>query len=450
MLYYTNNVLKIPGIDQRMVQDLSGLREALAWLFGSPFAYCNYRVGALPLLVVFIILTIYAFITNWQLSLFFLIFMVVCFVIQLVTSNFTAKLVNRRQAFEGDLRLNLGRVLANIESITFFGGEAEEYTVTENMLGGVFYARLRYNHLINFASVPTIVSYYWLQTGVYVMAAILQLWFAPGTIKSSDLFTTINFNITWAKVTQLIIQCFGGFGMIVGLTHRIIQVLERTEQAKVEIDASRRELKFSEGSSVVMDNVAVAVPGTKSVLIDQVSLQVPGSVCISGHGKSSIFRILAGLWPFPVGRVSRPAWGTGGIFFVPQSNYATQGTLAAQVVYPALLDDVKPSDEHLRNILKEVGLDEVLRRWGLHRVADWNLVLSGGECQRLGFARVIYHLPKVAVLDEITSALDMALEKKCMNALLERKMSLISGAARPSVAQYHDKELILKHNETKL
>jgi ABC-type uncharacterized transport system fused permease/ATPase subunit len=174
-------------------------------------------------------------------------------------------------------------------------------------------------------------------------------------------------------------------------------------------------------------------------------MSIPESLCVAGHSKTSIMRALAGMWPASSGKISRPAWGRDGIFFVPQANYVTQGTLAAQVVYPLLISDCGPSDADLNNILNEVGLGEILRRWGLHKVVNWDFVLSGGESQRLGFARVLYHKPRIAVLDETTSALDMALEGQCMTAIVKRNIQLLSFATRPSVQLYHDVELQVSH-----
>jgi ABC-type uncharacterized transport system fused permease/ATPase subunit len=119
VVYHLNRIMKERGVDQRIVRDFSSLREALAWLFGNPFAYCNYRVGALPLFIVWVILLVHAFNCGWQLSIFMLGFMVLSFVWQIVACFATSRQVSTRQRWEGDLRLHLCRTLQNIETITF-------------------------------------------------------------------------------------------------------------------------------------------------------------------------------------------------------------------------------------------------------------------------------------------------------------------------------------------
>jgi hypothetical protein len=73
VLYTLNKVDVLDGVDQRLVADLGGAREALAWVFGNPFAMLSYRLGFAPLLVVFTIMIIYAFSIAWSLTVFFLL-----------------------------------------------------------------------------------------------------------------------------------------------------------------------------------------------------------------------------------------------------------------------------------------------------------------------------------------------------------------------------------------
>ena len=130
----------------------------------------------------------------------------------------------------------------------------------------------------------------------------------------------------------------------------------------------------------------------------------------SGSGKTSLLRTVAGLWPFERGLVQRPtAQGRGGCLFLPQRPFIpASSTLRAVVCYPHTSQEVRATDRELAELLSAVDLDMLMLVGGrgLDSVLDWSSLLSGGEQQRIGFARLFYHRPKYALADEATSALD--------------------------------------------
>lgn len=107
------------------------------------------------------------------------------------------------------------------------------------------------------------------------------------------------------------------------------------------------------------------------------------------------------MWRFHKGKISRPEKiGDGGIYYLPQTVYLVKGTLIDQIIYPHNKEECKWSDNELRDLLESVNLKYFIERYGIHSSLKWNKILSVGEIQRLGFARVIYHQPTFAVLDE--------------------------------------------------
>jgi ATP-binding cassette subfamily D (ALD) long-chain fatty acid import protein len=135
----------------------------------------------------------------------------------------------------------------------------------------------------------------------------------------------------------------------------------------------------------------------------------------NGAGKTSVSRIVAGLWPVFRGLVSRPRiTGTDGIMFLPQRPYLSTGTLRDQVIYPHThvdMMEVGHQDRELHKILEEARLDYLPEReggWDTRK--EWKDVLSGGEKQRMGIARLLYHEPRYAFIDEGTSAVSSDVE----------------------------------------
>ena len=160
----------------------------------------------------------------------------------------------------------------------------------------------------------------------------------------------------------------------------------------------------------------------------------------NGCGKSSLFRILGNLWPLRGGILRKP--NLSEIFYIPQRPYLPTGSLREQIIYPHIAEDIKTnnkSDEDLIRLLEIVDIDYIrIRHKGLDIIKDWNDVLSGGEKQRIAMARLFYHCPKYAILDECTSACSMDIEGKMYNYAKNLGITLLTVSHRKTLWKYHN------------
>jgi putative ATP-binding cassette transporter len=161
----------------------------------------------------------------------------------------------------------------------------------------------------------------------------------------------------------------------------------------------------------------------------------------TGAGKSTLFRAVAGLWPWGSGTILTPAPGT--MAFLPQRPYLPLGTLRNAVIYPAPPDAFSATD--VRHALERCDLGNLVAK--LDQVERWDRELSLGEQERLAFARILLHKPAWVFLDEATAALDEDSQRHIMGLFAAElaHTTVLSIGHRPDLAAYHTRTLQLVH-----
>jgi ABC-type uncharacterized transport system fused permease/ATPase subunit len=213
-------------------------------------------------------------------------------------------------------------------------------------------------------------------------------------------------------------------------------------------------------------NLRLETPDRHRTLIHSLNLELQWKqrlliIGASGIGKSSLLRAIAGLWHCGSGTIERA--NISDVYFLPQKPYCPLGSLRDQLLYPVSIEDgdIKDvtqestkivSDQRLLEILQMVDLGDLASRVGegdefagLDMVMDWSNMLSLGEQQRLAFARVLVHDPKLVIVDEATSAMDVAAEER-MYKLIEN-MTVVSVGHRPTLLGYHTVRLRLQKSK---
>lgn len=232
--------------------------------------------------------------------------------------------------------------------------------------------------------------------------------------------------------------------------------LERVEQLQEAFALLHRQSSRAMSTTFVPDtviefnNVSVVTPDGVKLMAGLTFKVEPGShLVICGHngaGKSSIFRCLGGLWPVTKGTIRCPqhGGGIGGLhgaaYYLPQKPANIYGTLSDQLTYPVRVVGGMPEQE-LRRWLSYVGIeylyDNAVQADQLNREMDWAVKLSLGEQQRLGIARILYHRPRFAILDECTSAVTKDMERWLFEVARKLGISCITITHRPALQDHH-------------
>ncbi|RMZ89653.1 hypothetical protein DV736_g3113, partial [Chaetothyriales sp. CBS 134916] len=379
------------------------------------------------------------------------------------------KYVAEEARLEGEFRFQHTRLIDYSEEVALYSGhEAEKDTLDKGYFTLIKHVnrilRRRFYHGV---MEDFVIKYFWGALGL-LLCSLPVFFKIPGQtleaagdhtesfvtnrrilLSSSDAFGRLMFS--YKEITELS-----------GYTSRVASLLDVMD----EVSAGRFEKKLVSSASIE-ENAAVLkgrgqveesqeiefsevpiVSPNGDVLVRKLSFKIaPGEHLLivgpNGCGKSSLFRILGGLWPVYGGSVKKPPFED--IFYIPQRPYLSRGTLRDQIIYPDSLYEFRAkhgSEAELLEILKILEIDSVVDRPnGWDSVEEWRDVFSGGLQQRIAMARLFYHKPKYAILDECTSSVTLEMERTMYETAKGLGTTLMTVSHRRSLWKYHSKIL---------
>ena len=353
--------------------------------------------------------------------------------------------VERKNAAEAKFRYELTRVRESAENIALIGGDDDERERLAETYKDVVARWLRV--------IAKQAHMTWISNANSVLAPVAPLLLGAPKYLAGELTLgeLMQIATAWTQV-QIALN------WLIDNAIRLAETLASAQRV-VELTDALDALDDSIGQHGTSDTIVLGFSHDEAIHIQDLSItQQDGKVMIegasttigrgekvlvkgeSGTGKSTLIRAMAGLWPWGSGQILRPRRSE--FTFMPQRPYLPLGTLRHALVYPHP-DDGRIPDDRMRDALAKCGLTHMAAR--LDDEDQWDQIMSGGEKQRLAFARLLVHPPAIVIMDEATSALDEMSQARMMGFFRNELASatLLSVGHRPGLEEYHDREIYL-------
>ena len=347
----------------------------------------------------------------------------------LIRLNFANEKLN------ANYRYSLIRVKEYAESIAFYTGEKVEKNllykqfraVIQNMWDIVFRA-LKFSGFNLVVSQISVVFPLLIQVGRYFEKQIKL----GDLMQTLQVFGKLHSNLSFFRNTY---DSFAEYKA----------TLDRLTGFHYSVEAAQKQSKTDitdHPTDVIFQHLSVKSPMGKILIKDlNLTLTQGNSLLIqgqSGVGKTTLLRTIAGLWSYAEGKIFCPQQNT---LFLSQRPYLPQGNLLTALYYPDTTENVDLAK--ITRVLEQVQLAHLQDR--LEQEQDWSRILSLGEQQRLAFARLLLHKPKVAFLDEASASLDEGMEYAMYRLIREElpNTTIISVGHRSTLVPLHQQQLEL-------
>ncbi|KAI2801876.1 hypothetical protein RDWZM_000668 [Blomia tropicalis] len=426
---------KIENIDQRLSHDIdkfcSELSAILSKIILSPFTVLYYSFQ------------VYRIIGLFGLISCFSIFAISTFVNRFFIASII-KWTYRKGKHEGDYRTEHTNIVKNYEQIALTNAEDKQKTILLKLLSTLLavYENLIFNEF--FLNVSTTIFDY---SGSILSFIIIAIPIFNGTfdyLNEAELSRTISSN---AFICMYLINCFSKivdisseFGQIYGFGYRIVETFE-TLQSNLKLK-SNQKVDYHRGlvSTHVLlklDHVQFSPPFFVQIFIQELTfsvyeLQNVHIICDSGKGKTSILRIIKGLWPITSGKIE---WNIN-VNDMHQVMFVTHDSMYAQYFIREMFNDTK-CRSNIVQYLNDYELEFILNVNKSAIMLNMLDNLSPGQIQILNLLIVFVIKPKLVFLDDATNSLSETLVGKLYNECCRLSITIVTIASDDKLKKFH-------------
>ena len=431
--------------DQRIAEDI-GQFISYTWLYSFSFVQNIINLVTYAMMLYDLSLTIPLMLggKDWSFPGYFLVISVIWAAVETLITHLVGKPLARlqydQQMYAANYRFALVRVRECSEQIALLRGEDVEHGRLMKIFGDVVVNQFRLmGRNLFYGAVQGIMGYVDAMGYTFLLG---PSYFYYGAISGYGVFQQI------ATAFLQVVTCLKWFvtnystlAIFVAVIDRLYAFNNNYNRTIDIVENSKIKLEEGDEDQIVIKHLDVELPtGKLQISANDVTIKHGEKVLIKGRtgaGKTTVFRVLSGIWPFGEGEVVLPKGKK--VIVLPQKPYFPIGTLADAITYP------EPSGTYSREdmvkALQLVGMADYAAR--LDEEGHWNMMCSGGEQQRLAIARALLYKPDYMFFDEATASMDEPSEMELYTMLNEEMAdaTIISIGHRSSLAQFHNRTL---------
>ena len=431
--------------DQRIAEDITQF-ISYTWLYSFSFVQNIISLVTYAVMLYDLSLTIPLMLggKDWSFPGYFLVISVIWAAVETIITHLIGKPLARlqynQQMYAANYRFALVRVRECSEQIALLRGEDVEHSRLMKIFGDVVVNQF---HLMGrnlfYGCVQSFMGYVDAMGYTFLLG---PSYFYYGAISSYGVFQQIATAFLYTvSALKWFVTNYATLSIFIAVIDRLYAFNNNYNRTQELTLNSKIKIEEGDEDQIVIKHLDVELPtGKLQISANDVTIKHGEKVLVKGRtgaGKTTVFRVISGIWPFGEGEIVLPKGKK--VIVLPQKPYFPIGTLADAITYP------EPSGTYSREdmvrALQLVGMGDYAAR--LDEEGHWNMICSGGEQQRLAIARALLFKPDYMFFDEATASMDEPSEMELYTMLSEEMAdaTIISIGHRSSLAQFHDRTL---------